>query len=255
MPETLSNFAQYADYYDLLYAGKDYGQEVGYVHDHIQLFHPGAKSLLDLGCGTGRHLSGFVDLGYQVTGIDLSGQMLALAKERLGHDQGVTLLEGDARTVRLRRRFDVVVSLFHVMSYQLNNEDIAQVFETARAHLKKGGLFLFDCWYGPGVLTDRPIERIKQFEDDKSRIIRKSVPEMHAENNAVDVSFEVEVLSKNTGKKVHLDELHRMRYLFSPEVRQAFDAAGFEVVIEEEWISGKKLSYDSWNGFFGGMFR
>ncbi len=280
MPDTQTTFDRYADYYDLLYAGKDYMAEVNYVHNHIQRLHPEAKRLLDLGCGTGIHLSGFLNNGYEVVGVDQSDQMLALARRRLHAlpdnalpdnalldnalldnallDNALpdsALLQGDIRSLRLDQKFDVVVSLFHVMSYQVEEQDIARVFETARKLLDRGGLFLFDCWYGPGVLTDLPSIREKRFENDRIEVKRRSIPQMHTERNVVDVHFDVEVSDKSTGETERLNELHSMRYLFSHEIENAFAATGFDMVIAEEWLSGNELSEHSWNGFFGGRAK
>ena len=65
-----------------------------------------------------------------------------------------------------------MIALFHVLSYQTSNADAQAMFETAATHIETGGIFLFDCWYGPAVLTDRPETRVKRAEDDTVEIIR-----------------------------------------------------------------------------------
>ena len=72
-------FNLYARYYNLLYKEKDYAGEAEYVHKLIQKYQPGAKSILDLGCGTGRHDILLAEKGYSVTGVDRSEEMLAVA--------------------------------------------------------------------------------------------------------------------------------------------------------------------------------
>ena len=69
---------------------------------------------------------------------------------------GLTFTTGDIRDIRLNQRFDVVIALFHVISYQTTNDDVTAAFQTARQHLNPGGIFIFDVWYGPAVLTERP---------------------------------------------------------------------------------------------------
>jgi 2-polyprenyl-3-methyl-5-hydroxy-6-metoxy-1,4-benzoquinol methylase len=98
--------------------------------------------------------------GYAMTGVDLSEEMLAVANSQLSTaiQQGslnsqppsLNFLQGDIRTVRLGKAFDVVVSLFHVVSYQTTNKDLTDAFATARAHLHRAE-FHFDRWYGPAV--------------------------------------------------------------------------------------------------------
>ena len=73
------HFQDYANYYNLLYKDKDYKAEADYIHSLIQQSAPQSKSLIDLGCGTGNHAFEFEKLGYEVTGVDLSTQMVAIA--------------------------------------------------------------------------------------------------------------------------------------------------------------------------------
>ncbi len=145
----MSIFGAYSKYYNLLYKDKDYAGEVRYIQGLIQKYTPDAGSILDLGCGTGWHDFEFAKLGYQVTGIDISEEMLAVANSRLSssiadHSKGSSsFFLGDIRTIRINQIFDVVVSLFHVMSYQITDEDLQAVFSTAKAHLNPGGLVHF----------------------------------------------------------------------------------------------------------------
>ena len=73
-------FNAYARYYDLLYKDKDYRSEVNFVEARIREYAPSAKSLLDMGCGTGRHDIPLWEKGYAICGVDQSEQMLAMAR-------------------------------------------------------------------------------------------------------------------------------------------------------------------------------
>ncbi len=167
----MKNFGEYAHYYDLLYRDKDYEKEANFVHGLIHKYSPNARTILELGCGTGRHAELLASKGYDVLGIDRSREMLEAANKRLIRLEKTAAArlsfdQGDVRTYRTDKSFDAVISLFHVMSYQTTNKDLQDVFETAKVHLNRGGLFIFDCWYGPAVLTDRPAVRVKRLEDD-----------------------------------------------------------------------------------------
>ena len=74
-------FTRSARIYDAIYGGKDYAAASRRVHEHVQRVAPGARDLLDLGCGTGRHLEHLRD-HYAVEGLDLSPELLAVARER-----------------------------------------------------------------------------------------------------------------------------------------------------------------------------
>lgn len=243
-------FNEYALYYDLLYRDKDYAGEVEYVHGLIQTHAPGSKSILNLGCGSGRHDRELVKKGYTLTGVDLSEEMLAAARNTTQLDSSLAYLQGDVRRVRLNKTFDVVISLFHVISYQITNMDLQAAFETARHHLKPGGLFIFDCWYGPGVLTDRPAIRVKELEDDSISIIRIAQPLMHPNDNVVDVNYRMFLKDKADDCVREICETHRMRYLFLPECQFMLDATGFKIKKAEEWLTSTPLNFNSWNAVF-----
>ena len=160
-------FSNYAHYYNLLYNDKDYKGEADYVDKLMQKYNPGARSILNLGCGTGNHDSHFSKKGYTVTGVDISEEMLIQARDKMKKfkyaKSNPSFSKGDIRELRLKQKFDTVVSLFHVASYMNTNKDVLNFLETARFHLKEKRIFIFDFWYGPAVLANMPSVRIKRF--------------------------------------------------------------------------------------------
>ena len=251
----MSVFAGYSRYYDLLYRDKDYAGEARYVAELIRRHAPLAKTVMEIGCGTGAHAVELAKLGFDVEGVDISDGMLESAQTRRGalsNDLAsmISFSYGDARSVRLDKTFDVVISLFHVMSYQTSNEDLLAAFGTAWEHLEDGGVFIFDCWYGPAVLRQWPQAAEKNLEDDSTKVFRRATPGMHPNENIVDVNYVVDVTDKLTGATETLRETHRMRYLFKPEVELALSAAGFELLDSRAWMSAEPPSFDSWGVCF-----
>jgi SAM-dependent methyltransferase len=250
----MSVFGRYSRYYDLLYRDKDYLGEASYVDRLIRSHAPQARTLLDLGCGTGRHDLLFAEMGYRVTGVDLSEEMLAVASSQLPaglqSSGSLEFRQGDLTRVRLGSRFDAVVSLFHVMSYQADNDDLRSAFATAKAHLEPGGLFVFDCWYGPAVLTDPPVVRVKRLEDDHISVTRIAEPVLHPNRNLVDVNYQVFIRDKNGEGEEELRETHSMRYLFLPELLLLLEEAGLSLVEFREWLTGKEPGFDTWSACF-----
>ena len=247
-------FADYARYYDLLYRDKDYAAEAEYVAGLIRKFHPAAQSILELGSGTGIHAGLLAKNGFTVHGIERSQEMLArsqsLAENRnVGNDQ-LTFTAGDIREVRLNKSFDVVISLFHVISYQTTNKDVMAAFQTARHHLNPGGIFIFDIWYGPAVLTQRPEVRIKRMTDEKIEVTRLAEPVLHPNENLVDVNYHVFVRDRKTENVTELKETHIMRYFFQPEIEFLAQAAGFTIQNTEEWQTAKPIGAETWSVCF-----
>lgn len=246
-------FDSYSRYYDLLYRDKDYAAEAGYVASQLWRHAPQAGHILELGCGTGAHAEHLARAGITVHGVDQSESMLARAaarKSALSPDTAARLSfgQGDARSVRTGARYDAVISLFHVMSYQTSNGDLQAAFATAAAHLRPGGLFLFDFWYGPAVLTQRPEAREKRLADDRIEVTRSAEPVLHENEDLVDVNYTVLIRDKQTGGTQRIHETHRMRYLFLPELALLRSAA-FEERATLAWMSTAPLSARSWSGF------
>lgn len=245
-------FNAYARYYDLLYRDKDYSAEAGYVAAHIRGHAPQAKRILELGCGTGAHAEHLAHLGYTVHGVDMSEEMLSLAEARKAASPADVAARlsfglGDVRSVRTEQTYDAVISLFHVMSYQSTNADLVAAFETAAAHLSPGGLFLYDFWYGPAVLTQKPEVRIKRLENSEIKVTRIAEPVLNVNENWVDVNYAVFIENKSVGGIDQLRERHRMRYFFLPELER-YRGYGWKELISEVWLSGGSLSEDSWSG-------
>lgn len=243
-------FDLYAAYYDLLYRDKDYAAEATYVARLLRGVVPEAKTVLELGCGTGAHAVQLAQLGFEVHGIDLSAAMVERALARRAAlpalAAGISFERGDVRSHRDGRIYDAVISLFHVISYQTGNEDLADALRTARVHLQPGGVFVFDVWYGPAVLSDRPRHVVKDVADERIVLRRETTPVMRLDDNGVDVHFEVQIRAHADGRTQTVSELHRMRYLFLPELRLALEAAGFELQRAERWMSGEALDDRSW---------
>jgi SAM-dependent methyltransferase len=246
-----TNFNDYSSYYDLLYSDKNYPAEVEYLitlaGEHSR--RP-VKSILELGCGTGIHASLMAFQGFKILGVDLSSEMLEVAKARAkseGFDETqIAFAQGDARSFRSERRFDVVASLFHVLSYQTIEADLQALMQTAAVHLDADGLFIFDFWYGPAVLWQRPVVRVKRLNNDQIEITRLAEPVIHDAANTVDVNYTVHIKNIATEKIEEIKETHRMRFLFLPEIDLLLDANGFDRVSAEEWLSRKSPSLDTW---------
>lgn len=238
-------FKDYAAYYDLLNKDKDYKTEAKNIHQHIQDHCPDAKSILNLGCGTGSHDFEFEKLNYEITGVDLSEEMIKIANDKKqNHKASAEFCVGDLKKLRLNKKFDVVVSLFHVMSYQTTNEDLRLAIETASLHLNKNGIFIFDCWYGPGVLADPPGIRHRVLENEHFRIHRIAKPLLHSQSNSVDVHFTILVYNKISHQFYEVEELHTMRYLFLPDIDFLVSNSKFNIELENKTIE------PSWNTLF-----
>lgn len=219
---------EYSAAYDALYAEKDYEAECDLLEG---IAEGGSRQLeiLDLGCGTGSHATVLARRGHTVVGVDRSPAMLDRARakaESVGAD--LRLEEGDIRTVRLGHEFDLVVSMFAVIGYQLQNEDVMAALHTARAHMSVGSTFVFDAWYGPAVVSTGPGERIKVLEGEESTLIRVSSGELRPLDHTCNVKMSVWRVAG--GRVERTTEEHRMRFFYPKEIEMLLGLAGMELV-------------------------
>ena len=236
-------FGAYSKYYNLLYKDKDYEAESKYIADMLE----DAKEILELGCGTGHHASLLNKMGYNIFGIDLSESMIEEAKKL-----GINCQVADVRTFRMEKKFDAVISLFHIASYQNTDEDITNYFKTASYHLKKGGKFIFDLWYKPAVLAQLPEKRIKKLENDEIEVVRYCTPKHIIEKSIVEVHYDIKITSKKTGSVETIEETHSMRYFSAEEIEKFALLAGLKRIKSQEWLTQNKPSEKTWGVCFVG---
>lgn len=248
-------FGHYARYYNLLYKDKDYDGEANFVASLTSRHQSGASDILELGCGTGRHASLLAKRGFRVHGVDRSADMLEAAEKRrreLPSDVAgrLSFSKASLQDVRLDRKFPVVISLFHVFSYLTTNADQIAAWNTAAAHLEPGGVLIFDCWYGPAVIACPPAVRVKRMEDEQIRVIRLAEPDHQPNENIVDVHYHVLIAPHNTSAFEEVRETHRMRYLFTPEIKLFCSRSGLELIEVGEWMTEKSPSLNTWNVYY-----
>lgn len=248
-------FANYADYYELLYQDKDYYGEVKFIQKILSTHAPNAHQLLELGCGTGKHATLLAEKGYQVHGVDRSIKMLQQAEANLLQSSPeiacrLKFTEGDIQQVRLNQKFDAILSLFHVVSYQIENKNLIDTFTTVREHLNPGGVFVFDVWYGPAVLNEQPTVKIKRVENEQIKIMRIAEPALFPNENVVDVNYLFFIEDKHKNISEQLKETHRMRYIFRSEVEFLAQKFDLKVIQCKEWMTDREPGLNTWGVYF-----
>lgn len=222
--------AFYSSAYDNLYQDKDYAAECDLLEGIFETYGDSSIArIVDLGCGTGNHALPLAQRGYQVTGVDGSEPMLVKARQKSQSGAKVIFERGDLRTVRLEREFDAALMMFAVLGYQTQNQDVISALKTARAHLRPGGLLVFDVWYGPAVLHLRPSERVKIASTPEGQILRASSGEMDVLNHLCVVHYRVWLLDKSRVAS-ETEEHHRVRYFFPLELDLFLRGSGFDLL-------------------------
>ena len=235
-------FDSYSNYYDLLYRDKNYKAEVDYIHNLLLQGGISNGDLLEFGSGTGKHGRLLANLGYCVHGIELSLAML----EKASQGMGFTCQHGDICSLNMGRKFDAVISLFHVISYQIPNNLVIAAFKNASEHIRPGGLFIFDVWYTPAVYSEPPSTRIKRMADSEVEITRIAEPSLYPNENRVDVVYEILAKDLSTGVFHTLTETHSMRHFSLPEIDLLANLSGFKRIDAQEFLTGKSPGINTW---------
>jgi SAM-dependent methyltransferase len=221
----------YSQAYDVLYQDKDYLAECTLLAGVFREYgvHE-VKTILDLGCGTGNHLIPLAQRGYEMAGVDSSRAMLARARAKASRDGlCVDLHEADLREVNLAHTFDAVLMMFAVLGYQTENRDVLAALRAARRHLVSGGLLVFDVWYGPAVLSQRPSDRIKVIATDGGTILRSTSGTLDTRHHVCDVEYYLWHLADNR-VVAESHENHSMRFFFPMELEHYLSIAGFDLL-------------------------
>lgn len=228
----MTTFGKYARFYDDLYQDKDYKKECDFIEKVLKKFSSREiRTILDLGCGTASHDILLAKRGYDITGIDVSSEMLKIAKQKIKREGlKISLHKGNIQTARLGKKFDAVISMFNVMGYQITNKAFEKALVTARAHLKKGGLFVFDVWFGPAVLNDKSKSKTKVvYGTEGEKITRRSKCQADIANQVVEISF---ITEKHFKRRLitRNRECHRIHFFFPNEIRILLKKSGLTTI-------------------------
>ncbi|MBI2300035.1 MAG: class I SAM-dependent methyltransferase [Armatimonadetes bacterium] len=204
------------------------------------------RDVLELACGTGvlaAHLSG---QGLDVVALDLSPEMLLVARERAAQ-QHFPVVCGDARALPLAdASFDLVTSFYDSMNYLLTTEDLAAALHEVARVLRPGGLFVFDL-NTPYTLSEHWTGLCDARADaDIASIWRAEwQPERHV--SSLRATFFVQGLD---GRYDRFDEVHDERGFSDDELETAFREARLKLVRSEDPRTGRRPARDSRRVFY-----
>jgi SAM-dependent methyltransferase len=219
-------------HYDALYAFKDYADEAEQLARLIRERNPAARSLLDVACGTGRHLE-LLRIDFEVAGVDLDEGLLAVARERLPL---VPLHIGDMRTLDLGRRFDAVTCLFSAIGHLADASELERAIAAMASHLEPGGVLIVEPWLEPHAWVSGRLHLLTVDEPDV-KIARVTVPSQRNRTSIVDFHY---LVATSDGVET-LEERMELELFTTEEQLQAFERAGLEVEHDPEGLIGRGL--------------
>jgi len=241
----------YSEAYDAFYREKDYGAECDLIQLIFNKYGQGKITrVLDLGSGTGNHACHLAARGYRVTGVDASEHMLNYAREKCAatdQKNPPEFHQGDIRSVKLGEKYGAVLMMFAVLGYQVTDADVLAALKTARNHTDAGGLLVFDTWYGPAVLNEKPGRRVLKIPTGDGYCLRTGEGTLNVEQHICTVNYHLQYFTED--KMISESrETHLMRYFFGDEVKLFLREAGFSFLRMGAFPDfDKEPSEDTWN--------
>lgn len=187
------------------------------------------NKILELCCGTGRLTLPIAQAGYSITGVDMTPSMLEKAKIK-AHEAGLDIeyIEGDMRNLDLHMRYDIVFIPFNSIHHLYTNEDLIQTLKVVKKHLKKGGIFLMDC-YNPNISLiaegEKGFQEIAHYTTSDGRAIQiKQLMRYESKSQINRIEWHYKV-NGNFDSVQNLD----MRMYFPQELDFYLQSCGFKI--------------------------
>ncbi len=225
-------FTRSARFYDALYSFKDYEKASRTLHALVREYAPGARTLLDVGCGTGRHLE-YLREYYEVEGLDIGAELLEVAQARL---PGVPLHRADMAAFCLDRTFGVVACLFSAIAYVRTPDRMRAAVAGMAQHLEPGGMLVVEPWVSPdrywtGTITANHVDA------SDLKITWMYTSERDGNETVLDIHY----LVGTPDRVEHFTEEHRMGLFTHEEYMDAFRRAGIEPSYDSSGLFGRGM--------------
>ena len=222
------SYEQFAYLYDELMKDAPYDQWVSFVKDILAKYDVEVTRLLDLACGTGELSVRLAKQGFEVTGIDLSEDMLSVAQEK-AQASGVKIpfFQQNMANLEGQGQFDAIGIFCDSLNYLQTEEEVKSTFSNVHQHLQDNGIFIFDV-HSVYKVTEVFINQTFALNEDDISYIWNSFPGDNP--NSVEHELSFFVLDERTGKYDRIDELHFQRTYPIEQYSDWLDAAGFQLL-------------------------
>ncbi|MBK9332340.1 MAG: class I SAM-dependent methyltransferase [Ignavibacteria bacterium] len=225
-------FVKSAKFYDALYHFKDYKKASERLTEIISNFNPGAVSILDTACGTGKHIE-ILKSRYECEGLDINKELLDIACQRC---PGIVFHESDMTEFNLRKEFDVVTCLFSSIAYVKTYENLVKAVATMADHLKENGLLIIEPWFSKETYFVNTITA-NHYDEKDMKIAWMYNSIMKDEMSVLDIHY----LAGTPEGVIHFNELHELGLFDDAQYRKAMTDAGLEVHYDKEGLFGRGM--------------
>lgn len=236
----------YSEVYNLLYEGKNYKKEFYTIKKIIRKYHKKPKNLLDLGCGTGSYSKLMTELELKVTGVDASKDMLKIAKSKYKKNKNLIFKKLNILNMNLKKKYDVVSALFHILSYQITDKNVNKFFKNSEKHLNTNGILIFDFWYKNGVFNLQQPLRVREVENKYFKVRRITNSKWFKKKDTINDIHNMTVYNKKNNSIKSFQEIHPMRYFDLETIKKFLRKNKLKFLKSLDLATDKHLSKKSW---------
>lgn len=228
-------YSESARFYDVIYkAMKDFRKEADLINNLISDRLPDCRSILDVACGTGEHAKYLAEEhGYQIEGIDLLEEFVAISKEKCPQGE---FTNADMRDFNLKKFFDVVLCMFSAIGYVKTLEGLDSAVKCMAKHLRPGGLLFIDPWFEPGVLQENKIG-VSTADIDGGKIVRMSRCTIQGNLSTINFSY----LIGNESGVTHKSEIHELGLFSKDEMFSVLECCNLTIEYDPQGPSNRGL--------------
>ncbi len=222
-----------SQYYDKIYAFKNYPDEVARVRRLIEQQHPTAQSVLDVACGTGEHAR-LLSEHYTVDGIDIDPNFIVQARLKVPRGEFIAT---DMRRFAIGKKYDVVLCLFSSIGYLTEPQDMVSALRCFAAHLQPDGIIIVEPWLTPDVWTSGQAHMTPPVNEPELKVSRVSYSVTEGDVSVLNFHY---LVGTNSGVE-YLQETHRLALYTVADMQHFFAAAGLVVDYDPKGLSDRGL--------------
>ncbi len=226
-------FSKTARYYDAIYSFKDYDTEADAIRAIIQREHPAARTILDVGCGTGEHARRLAT-NFEVDGIDLEPEFITIAQSKVASG---AFTVADMRQFALEMQYDAVLCLFSSIGYLLQESEVIQAFTCFATHLARGGVILVEPWFTPDAWHTGQPRLTPPVDLPELKICRMNVSDRRGDISLLHFHY---LIGTPAGVD-HIEEEHALALYPVDQLLKCFRQAGLEASHDPIGLSGRGL--------------
>jgi len=205
------SYKSLAKYYDLFYQSKDYAKEVDFISNIISKYRPDATKLLDVGCGTGKHLNMLKDNFDILYGIDLNQEIINIAKIK---SPQIKYIVSGMSDFKIKIKFDVITCLYSVFNYNLTIEDAEKAIKNFKKHLNIGGILIIALYKPTNTKKEISIHVGKDQNVEVAKINQFSVDK----NTSMEISNFITIIKKDGKIDFSIENDHKMKIFHLKEL-------------------------------------